>query len=631
MSLKKLLILFSLLFLCKTFCFAQDSSEINKDKVIDPISYQIVDHKNKYNKLKRTNLDEAYLFAQKVLLEDLIPNAKFEEFNEFSWQFLVDMQQTKYENGSLLTFGYGSVRLNNLEYEINFSDNEFTLSPSFNKLPSKKIESINKYLLLYSFKSKPQLVKVLFPDLGFNKEQEFYSEGILSVYWLEYVFNHNLNVTDYDVIINKYQLLETKDTQYEWDYLQLLNRYIFNKEIEFSSIFSLLESNGNKLLNCNLLKLINNKHLNTPLIDKNFLNLFFDKVTNTELNIEDKLVYLHTISDIYESLGDIQQAFSIQSNIFELIQQWKKSYPLLERYKEVSKQYDEMSQSIEQLESSKLKAEKLKQSNQQFKITIIFILLIIGLLSFFYFYKFQKQKKLKKLNLNLQEHSQFLIDKNLTLDLYASTIVHDYGSPIRTIKSTLDIVQIEGIEHDKKVELIKRSEDANNFLNKITNDFSNFVARNVDIKETSVHNLSTPIEIAKNHLSLKNVNCTISSDLPNLIFHLDEIVIVFQNLLKNAVKYCPQDRIPHIQINTEEDANNYKIFIIDNGYGLKMANIEKIFDPFVRFTPSNSIKGSGLGLSIVSKILSKYGATINAHNNLTQGATFVINWPKKSQ
>ena len=101
---------------------------------------------------------------------------------------------------------------------------------------------------------------------------------------------------------------------------------------------------------------------------------------------------------------------------------------------------------------------------------------------------------------------------------------------------------------------------------------------------------------------------------------------VIFNLLDNAVKYRNPDRNLQLNIRTWDESNKLYISIQDNGIGVKKENLKKIFDKFYRVHTGNlhDVKGFGLGLAYVQKIIKDHDGTIRTESELGVGTKFII-------
>lgn len=105
------------------------------------------------------------------------------------------------------------------------------------------------------------------------------------------------------------------------------------------------------------------------------------------------------------------------------------------------------------------------------------------------------------------------------------------------------------------------------------------------------------------------------------------ISIVISNLISNAIKYSNKNG--EININLINHNNEISFSIADNGIGIALADIDKIFNSFYRSDVSNhaEIKGTGLGLSIVKRLCDLLKLEISVESKLNQGTTFILSFP----
>ena len=152
------------------------------------------------------------------------------------------------------------------------------------------------------------------------------------------------------------------------------------------------------------------------------------------------------------------------------------------------------------------------------------------------------------------------------------------------------------------------------------------------IKKTNC-NIHDIIEESFVHLKLlfKNRNATIINELKanrlSVLGSHEDLVNVIVNILENSIKYSTD--LPLINVSTFNEADYILIKISDKGMGMSNDVKEKIFDKFYRETKGNihNVKGHGLGLSYVKKIVDLHFGTINVDSMLDKGSTFTIKFP----
>jgi PAS domain S-box-containing protein len=183
-------------------------------------------------------------------------------------------------------------------------------------------------------------------------------------------------------------------------------------------------------------------------------------------------------------------------------------------------------------------------------------------------------------------------------------------------RSTLELI----MEDQQKLELLVKD-----FLeySKLENKKDLPIMGRFSMKEA----LAEKIRTGKSDYEKKDVHVLFETPETNPIINADTIMInrVITNLLDNALKYTnPGGRIT---VNLEDRNEDILVQITDTGIGISEENLPHIFDAFYRVNPG--LRGSGLGLSIVKKIVEAHGGKIWAESKIGKGSTFSFSLPKK--
>ncbi|HBM17360.1 MAG TPA: hypothetical protein DD381_13620 [Lentisphaeria bacterium] len=233
------------------------------------------------------------------------------------------------------------------------------------------------------------------------------------------------------------------------------------------------------------------------------------------------------------------------------------------------------------------------------------------------------QKKAKK----LEE------EKKLIRFEFLSVLSHELKAPLNAIESYLRIIEsrISGEDIASYEKMIKRSLERVEGMKKLIFDLLDLTRIESGQKKRMISpvNLqeaaSKSIETYQSMASDKGIHVVLKSEKEILInADAGEMEILFNNLISNAIKYNKDYGDVVISLSKENDA--VKITVEDTGIGFKDEEKSKIFKEFVRCRNelTQGIEGSGLGLSILSKLVKLYDGSINLESQFGKGSKFLI-------
>ena len=223
---------------------------------------------------------------------------------------------------------------------------------------------------------------------------------------------------------------------------------------------------------------------------------------------------------------------------------------------------------------------------------------------------------------------------------FINNMTHEFKTPIATINIASDALRNEKIYNDPEkvkyyADLIKQENKRMNAHVEMVLRMSKLDRNQMDMNFQEV-NLNGVVQksVEPIRFIVEERNGTIFEEynaehsfVKGDPFHLENIVI---NVLDNARKYSPNT--PDIKVKTYNKENNFIIEISDKGMGMSPNVLKKIFEQFYREETGNvhNVKGHGLGLAYVKKIVQLHGGQVWAESTPGKGSTFFIKIPLKS-
>ncbi|MEP4309676.1 MAG: ATP-binding protein, partial [Lentilitoribacter sp.] len=162
-------------------------------------------------------------------------------------------------------------------------------------------------------------------------------------------------------------------------------------------------------------------------------------------------------------------------------------------------------------------------------------------------------------------------------------------------------------------------------------DYTRIVTLATDKAEISLNQVvASAMKKLQPEITARNAEVSIGQ-LPNILAIPQQMEIFMQCLLSNAIKYCPIERIPEIQIFAEikPERDLCSITVKDNGIGIAPINHDRIFTLFQRLHGHNEIQGSGIGLTMCKRIALNHEGQIDLVSSPGMGAAFTLCLPMR--
>ncbi|MDJ0635670.1 MAG: PAS domain S-box protein [Xenococcaceae cyanobacterium MO_188.B29] len=225
-----------------------------------------------------------------------------------------------------------------------------------------------------------------------------------------------------------------------------------------------------------------------------------------------------------------------------------------------------------------------------------------------------------------------LARSNAELEQFAYIASHDLQAPLQTVTNYVQLLQRRYQDRldangDKFIQYI--TDGVYRMRNQI-NDLLEYsrVGRERSTFRTTDCNLVVQQAIAnlRSEIEKNQAIVTYCANLPTLVADSSQLVVLFQNLISNAIKYHSQ-AIPVIKINSCRQKDNWRFSVNDNGIGIDPQYKQRIFQIFQRLHTQEEYPGTGIGLAICQKIVERHGGYIEVDSKLNEGSTFYFTIP----
>jgi len=245
----------------------------------------------------------------------------------------------------------------------------------------------------------------------------------------------------------------------------------------------------------------------------------------------------------------------------------------------------------------------------------------------------ERTHDLEKANKQIAEKAEELNKSNKELEDFAYIVSHDLKAPLRGINELAewtsedysDILDKKGKEN--LTMLRERSEKMNSMIQGIL-EYSRVGRTEEKAGQIDLNNLVE--EVIDLLAPPDNIKIAVENKLPKYTADRTRLTQVFQNLLSNAIKYVDKTE-GLIKIGCEEEEDYWKFYISDNGPGIEEKYFDQIFKIFHTLGAKSTDKSTGIGLTIVKKIIDLYEGKIWIESKTGKGTTFYFTLPKQNK
>ena len=233
----------------------------------------------------------------------------------------------------------------------------------------------------------------------------------------------------------------------------------------------------------------------------------------------------------------------------------------------------------------------------------------------------------------VKQRTKELLIVNKELEAFSYSVSHDLRSPLRAVGGFSNMLKkkYESLIDDDGKRIIDVIVDKARLMGLLIDDLLTFsrmarlevVSNTIDMKKMAEACLTDLLQLEPpGKYTIKRL------DMPQCKGDASMLKQVWYNLLSNAIKYSSKKANPVIVIGTIEESEMNRYYVTDNGAGFNMQYSNNLFGVFQRLHRNDEFEGTGLGLALAKRIVSKHSGEIKAESVLNQGATFSFSIPK---
>jgi light-regulated signal transduction histidine kinase (bacteriophytochrome) len=230
-----------------------------------------------------------------------------------------------------------------------------------------------------------------------------------------------------------------------------------------------------------------------------------------------------------------------------------------------------------------------------------------------------------------KHYMQNLERTNRELDQFAYVVSHDLKAPLRAIASLSEWIEEDSAEQltaesKSNLELLRgRALRMESLIHGIL-AYSKAGKKRDEKIEVDTNNLLEDIIDSLNPSD--NITVHLAENMPIVEAETIKLQQVFSNLISNAIKYMDKEQ-GEISIGYIPLPDSYQFYIQDNGPGIEKEYQERVFMIFQTLSTRDEVESTGIGLSIVKKIVEEHGGKVWIDSEKGKGCKFSFTWPTK--
>ncbi len=565
-------------------------------------------------------------------------------FNSVLYSQIKETDSVSYYNNLANT----NIKTNKYKEVFLFTQKAIDYAREHSNIKEQAVQTSKLGWLYYNLKKYDDAIEKLTESISLFKTMSPSAEYAKAYYYLGLTYSKNANFNAAEICINKTanisKALQIKDNE-ELICLQkaIIHRVNNNLDLAASRLNTIiskpdtpniLDTKAEALYQMGLIEETNNRN--------NLALSYFNKALSLNAknqNLEQKSNILLAISQVYDKMLDKSNAYSFLKLHLNL----KENITISNNEKLGINDYEEFKENQKKLAQARIdKKKKDQERTEKFSRLINYLsIALIAILSLLSFSLYKNNNIKKRTNLLLQEKNNELIKAKEKAEKasnaraeFLSTVSHELRTPLNAINGITHLL-LEEKPKKSQLHYLSSLQYSGNYLTAFINDILeiNKIDSNKIELEHINFDLKKLLEDIKNSLieiATKNKNefiLDIDSQIPNnLIGDPIRLSQIFMNLINNALKFTKNGTVSIVAKlkSLENDTATISFEIKDTGIGIPEEKLESVFESFSQGSTEINRKygGTGLGLTIVKKLLNLLGSEIQLKSNVGEGSVF---------
>lgn len=248
----------------------------------------------------------------------------------------------------------------------------------------------------------------------------------------------------------------------------------------------------------------------------------------------------------------------------------------------------------------------------------------------------RKNEKLQENNVVIQKQNEKLSQFNTEKNSLISVVSHDLSGPFTSIKMWTQILQsnISNFTESQRKALYRIQSSADNgelLIHNILHIEKNEINRPLNLEFLNISAFLEDVINAHEPQALqKEIAIFYENEIGSMQFMCDRYMLrrIFENLLSNAIKFSPRGK--KVYVTLKEKGNNIIVSVKDEGVGIAAEDIPYLFSKYGKISsmPTEGEYSTGLGLSIVKRLVDELNGKIYCESTPDQGSTFTVSLPQ---